>query len=101
MKGNHAVPADSSIDRFFARAKLRRLIERDYQDLKQDLDLGHHVGYGRPGFRQHGALVKAAYVFLIAVGDSVQTGFALADTRVQTAVHWDHRAGDVGRLIGG
>ena len=60
------LPADTPIDRLVALAKLRWLIERDYQELKQELGLGHYEGRGWPGFHHHGALCIAAYGFLIA-----------------------------------
>jgi SRSO17 transposase len=47
-------------------AKLRWRIERDYQDLKQELGLGHYEGRGWRGFHHHATLCIAAYGFLIA-----------------------------------
>jgi SRSO17 transposase len=47
-------------------AKMRWRIERDYQDLKQEIGLGHYEGRGWPGFHHHGTLCIAAYGFLIA-----------------------------------
>ena len=46
-------------------AKLRWRIERDYQDLKQELGLGHYEGRGWRGFHHHATLCIAAYGFLI------------------------------------
>lgn len=60
------LPADTPIERLVFQAKLRWLIERDYQELKQELGLGHFEGRGWPGFHHHGALCIAAYGFLIA-----------------------------------
>ena len=48
------------------QAKLRWRIERDYQDLKQELGLGHYEGRGWRGFHHHAKLCIAAYGFLIA-----------------------------------
>jgi SRSO17 transposase len=41
-------------------------IERDYQELKQELGLGHYEGRGWRGFHHHATLCIAAYGFLIA-----------------------------------
>ena len=46
-------------------AKLRWRIERDYQDLKQELGLGQYEGRGWSGFHHHATLRIAAYGFLI------------------------------------
>ena len=48
------------------QAKLRWRIERDYQDLKQELGLGHCEGRGWRGFHHHATLCIAAYGSLIA-----------------------------------
>lgn len=47
-------------------AKMRWRIERDYQELKQEIGLGHYEGRGWRGFHHHGTLCIAAYGFLIA-----------------------------------
>jgi SRSO17 transposase len=46
--------------------KPRWRIERDYQDLKQELGLGHYEGRGWRGFHHHATLCIAAYGFLIS-----------------------------------
>ena len=46
-------------------AKLRWRIERDYQDLKQELGFGQYEGRGWRGFHHHATLCIAAYGFLI------------------------------------
>lgn len=46
-------------------AHMRWRIERDYQDLKQDLGLGHFEGRGWLGFHHHASLSIAAYGFLM------------------------------------
>ena len=46
--------------------KARWWIERDYQELKQELGLGHDKGRNWRGFHHHASLCIAAYGFLIA-----------------------------------
>ena len=60
------VPADTPIERLVYLAKLRWMIERDYQELKQEVGFGHYEGRGWPGFHHHAALCIAAYGFLVA-----------------------------------
>jgi len=60
------LPADLGFDRLVELAKLRWRIERDYQDLKQELGLGHYEGRGWRGFHHHATLCIAAYAFLVA-----------------------------------
>ena len=57
---------NTSIERMVYEAKMRWRIERDYQDLKQDLGLGHYEGRGWRGFHHHASLSIAAYGFLSA-----------------------------------
>ena len=45
-------------------AMLRWRIERDYQELKDELGLDHFEGRGWRGFHHHAALCIAAYAFL-------------------------------------
>ena len=52
-------------------AKMRWRIERDYQDLKQEIGLGHYEGRGWPGFHHHGTLCIAAYGFLITAREAI------------------------------
>ena len=47
-------------------AKLRWRIERDYQELKQEVGLGHFEGRGWRGFHHHATLCIAAYGFLVS-----------------------------------
>jgi SRSO17 transposase len=47
-------------------AKHRWLIERDYEELKQELGLGHFEGRNWRGFHHHATLCIAAYGFLVA-----------------------------------
>lgn len=47
--------------------KMRWRIERDYQDLKQQLGLGHYKGRGWRGFHHHASLSITAYGFLMTL----------------------------------
>ncbi len=60
------MPANVSRRALVDAAKLRWRIERDYQELKQELGLGHFEGRGWRGFHHHATLCIAAYGFLIA-----------------------------------
>ncbi len=60
------LPEDTPLQRMVYEAKMRWRIERDYQDLKQDLGLGHYEGRGWRGFHHHASLSIAAYGFLLA-----------------------------------
>ena len=57
---------DIAFDKLVDIAKLRWRIERDYQELKQELGLGHYEGRGWRGFHHHATLCIAAYGFLIS-----------------------------------
>jgi SRSO17 transposase len=57
------VPADISLTELVHLAKHRWIIERDYQELKQELGLGHYEGRGWRGFHRHATLCIAAYDF--------------------------------------
>ncbi|WP_316980463.1 IS701 family transposase [Shumkonia mesophila] len=59
------LPDDMPLAALVDRAKLRWRIERDFQDLKQELGLGHYEGRGWRGFHHHAALCIAAYGFLV------------------------------------
>jgi SRSO17 transposase len=63
--------------------KLRWRIERDYQDLKQELGLGQYEGRGWRGFHHHATLCIAAYGFLLsergAFPPSAQRGAVLVE----------------------
>ena len=53
------------------QAALRWRIERDYQELKQELGLGHYEGRGWRGFHHHATLCIAAYGFLISEREAI------------------------------
>jgi SRSO17 transposase len=52
-------------------AKLRWRIERDYQELKQEVGLGHFEGRGWRGFHHHATLCIAAYGFLVSERETI------------------------------
>ena len=58
--------ADTALATLVETAKLRWRIERDYQELKQELGLDHYEGRGWRGFHHHMALCVAAYGFLVS-----------------------------------
>ena len=60
------LPAGIPLNELVAQAHMRWRIERDYQDLKQELGLGHYEGRGWRGFHHHATLSIAAYGFLVS-----------------------------------
>lgn len=56
-----SLPWQAMIDTVMGRWR----IERDYQELKQELGLGHYEGRNWRGFHHHASLCIAAYGFLI------------------------------------
>jgi len=71
-----------AFDQLVDITKLRWRIERDYQELKQELGLGDYEGRGWRGFHHHATLCIAAYGFLIA-----ERG-ALPPSRPTSATLW-------------
>jgi SRSO17 transposase len=65
------LPADTPIALLVDTAKLRWRIERDYQELKQELGLSHYEGRGWRGFHHHASLCIAAYGFLISLRETI------------------------------
>jgi len=65
------LPADTSFRDLVDIAKMRWRIERDYQDLKQEIGLGHYEGRGWRGFHHHGTLCIAAYGFLVSERETI------------------------------
>ena len=60
------LPAGTRLSALVKLAKHRWIIERDYEELKQELGLGHYEGRGWRGFHHHATLCIAAYGFLVA-----------------------------------
>jgi SRSO17 transposase len=65
------LPEDISFAHLVDTAKLRWRIERDYQDLKQEVGLGHFEGRGWRGFHHHASLCIAAYGFLVSERETI------------------------------
>ncbi len=60
------VPENVALADLVRLVKLRWRIERDYEELKQELGLGDYEGRNWRGFHHHGVLCIAAYAFLAA-----------------------------------
>jgi SRSO17 transposase len=78
------LPADISFRRLVDFAKLRWRIERDYQELKQEVGLGHYEGRGWRGFHHHATLCIAAYGFLIAERATIPPSASCSTALFQT-----------------
>ncbi len=65
------LPENIGFARLVDLAKLRWRIERDYQELKQEVGLGHFEGRGWRGFHHHATLCIAAYGFLISERETI------------------------------
>jgi SRSO17 transposase len=62
---------DIAFDKLVDITRLRWRIERDYQELKQELGLGHYEGRRWRGFHHHATLCIAAYGFLISERETI------------------------------
>ena len=60
------LPVHTKLPDLVRLAKHGWIIERDYEELKQELGLGHYEGRGWRGFHHHATLCIAAYGFLVA-----------------------------------
>jgi SRSO17 transposase len=90
------VPAAIGFETLVDQAKLRWRIERDYQELKQELGLGHYEGRGWRGLHHHVTLCIAAYGFLVAeralFSPASGSGSARSETLAVPAAHQFSRA---------
>jgi SRSO17 transposase len=80
------LPADISFRRLVDIAKLRWRIERDYQELKQEVGLGHFEGRGWRGFHHHATMCIAAYGFLVSERETIPPSGPRPATFLQTPV---------------
>lgn len=60
------VPHTVTLEELVRLVKIRWRIERDFEELKDELGLDHYEGRSWKGFHHHGALSIAAYCFLAA-----------------------------------
>ena len=60
------VPRPVELAELVRLVKIRWRIERDFQELKDEIGLDHYEGRSWRGFHHHGALCIAAYAFLAA-----------------------------------
>lgn len=58
------LPPTTPIKKLVRLAKLRWRVERDYQELKQEIGLDHFEGRGWIGFHHHATLCAVAHAFL-------------------------------------
>jgi SRSO17 transposase len=65
------LPKDITFRALVDLTKLRWRIERDYQELKQEVGLGHYEGRGWRGFHHHATLCIAAYGFLVSERETI------------------------------
>jgi SRSO17 transposase len=60
------LPPESSLRQLVHVVKMRWRIERDYEEMKNEIGLGHYEGRGWRGFHHHWSMCIAAYAFLAA-----------------------------------
>jgi SRSO17 transposase len=70
-----------ALDEFVRLAKIRWRVERDFQELKDQIGLDHYEGRGWRGFHHHGVLSIAAYAYLAAERARLSPPEALAFLR--------------------
>jgi len=86
------LPPDIAFDKLIDAVKMRWRIERDYQDLKQEVGLGHYEGRSWRGFHHHATLCIAAYGFLISERETIPpSGSAIARSLEKLAVSKDYQ----------
>jgi len=65
------LPRHTTLRDLVDAAKLRWRVERDYEELKQEVGLGHFEGRRWRGFHHHATLCIAAYGFLISERETI------------------------------
>ena len=82
--------ADVSLTELVHLAKHRWIIERDYEELKQELGLGHFEGRSWRGFHHHATLCIAAYGFLVSERSRFSPSARVGHLRLRAAKRWFH-----------
>jgi hypothetical protein len=85
------LPETIGLESLVDHAKLRWRIERDYQELKQEIGLSHYEGRGWRGFHHHAALCIAAYGFLISERETIPPSGPRFDLRRPSAAISENR----------
>ena len=65
------LPANTRRDALVGMTNMRWRVERDYQELEQEVGLGHYEGRGWRGFHHRATLCIAAYGFLISQRETI------------------------------
>jgi SRSO17 transposase len=78
------LPERISFRKLVDTTKLRWRVERDYQELKQEVGLGHYEGRGWRGFHHHATLCIASYGFLTSERETIPPSGARSATRFET-----------------
>jgi SRSO17 transposase len=79
------LPMSFSLKQLVQISKQRWVIERDYEELKQELGLGHYEGRNWRGFHHHATLCIAAYGFLMAERSRFSPSAHVGDLALRTA----------------
>lgn len=80
------LPANIDFRQLVDMTKLRWRIERDYQELKQEVGLGHYEGRGWRGFHHHATMCIAAYGFLVSERETIPPSGPRSAPRLPTTV---------------
>ena len=78
------LPAEIGLRQLVDITKMRWRIERDYQELKQEVGLGHYEGRGWRGFHHHATLCIAAYGFLVSERAAIPPSGPRSPARLST-----------------
>jgi SRSO17 transposase len=85
------LPADATPSQLVTLAQSRWRIERDYQELKDELGLNQYEGRSWRGFHHHATLCIAAYGFLVAERGAFSPSGDIRAELSQPAVPDDYR----------